>query len=626
ALLLARGEKSGTIGDTGVAQPESRPEAPAAEAGPSLPELRALAFLSGVVTLCLQVLWTRMFAQVLQNSVYTFSIILVVFLLFLALGAWLANRLMSFRVTPAKSLFVLLTLGALLVAITPFVFTAWTDGLRYIGTHEGWTDYVLKVFGVAMAVMGPPLVLLGAVFPLLLKLAEIHDSSAGRSVGRLTALNTLGAITGSLAAGFVLLDFLGLWASIRLMGILYFLVALYHAQRMAHGSRSLALVPALGILLLVSALDTSRLPLVRVDPVIDDESLLETWEGSAGTVAVIRRGTDLKIKVNNFYTLGGTASHELEQLQGYLPVLLHPAPETVYMLGLGTGITAGATLKFPIKKLVVTELLADVVTASDKYFGRYTNDLFFDPRAKVVIEDGRNYLQGTSETFDVITGDLFVPWKAGAGSLYTLEHFRSVARRLNERGVFVQWLPAYQLSQHEFAVIARTMLEVFPQVTVWRGDFSALKPIIGLMGQNKIHPLPPDALMFSNLIEGEGRVPLLANYVGNLSAIRPLFEGYALNRDDRPLIEFQAPVAQRMTKAGALSWLAGEQLIHFMNAISDKSPFATDPYLARLSPEQRKLPAAALHLHKAQVLRQKGRLSAAKQELQLWRELSGADR
>ena len=474
-------------------------------------DLKSLAFVSGVGMIALQVLWGRMFAQVLQNSVYTFAIILVVFLLCLVLGGIIARWLMTSRFDKQLVLFLLLSGGGLLVAITPFEFIYLTHNLRYLGRGEGWSDYLLLISFNAFVIMAPALCLLGTIFPFLLKLGEQQQVAVGRIVGQLVSINTGGAILGSILAGFVILDTLGLWAGIRLIAVIYVMCAWYWLGRSRFHHSRWVILPALSLVLLVSFLDVSRLPLVRVDPLIDKESLLELWEGSAGTVAVIRKQEHLKVKVNNHYTLGGTGSLEYERLQGYLPVLLHDAPESVYVLGLGSGITAGASLKFPIKSLTVTELVPEVIEASDKYFNDYTTGLFYDPRARVIAEDGRNYLRGTEQSFDVVISDLFVPWKAGVGGLYSLEHFQTIKQRLNDGGLFMQWLPTYQLAKADFDIIAKTMLEVFPQVTVWRGDFAARKPIIGLLGHKQVRPLSKSAWLFQNESDEPDRVSLMAH-------------------------------------------------------------------------------------------------------------------
>ena len=607
AFLMAR---SNTI--------DTKPAARVGRLAGGAEKLKVTAFVSGLLMLALQVLWGRMFAQVLQNSVYTFALVLAVFLTCLALGGWLARLMMNSRFDAETLVYFILAAGGMSVGVSPFLFIGWTDGLHYIGSASDWLGYLMQITWAALIIMGPSLILLGAVFPLLIRLAEKRtEASSGNIVGHLVGLNTLGAITGSLLAGFFILDQMGLWAGIRLLSVVYLLTAGYWLKRLELANSRWAILPALGIVLTVSFFDTGKLPTVRVDPVNEDESLLEVWESSAGTVAAIRQGGQLKIKVNNYYTLGGTGSQDLEQLQGYLPLLLHERPRSVYMLGLGTGITAGGTLAYPIESLVVTELLADVVAASDKYFGRYTNNLFYDPRVRVVNEDGRNYLRGTKARFDVIISDLFVPWKAGAGSLYALEHYQTARQRLNKDGLFMQWLPAYQLTRTDFDVIAKTILAVFPQITVWRADFSSLKPVIGLIGHQSPGRLSPSVQLFA-----QDKSQLLTHYVGDLTAISRQFGNVPLNTDDYPVIEFSAPVNQRLIQAGKQRWLAGENLIGLMQRLHDES----SDYLTELPEDSLNLPEAGLHMQRAQWLRYQGKLKEAEKEMAQYKILTGLRR
>ena len=589
-------------------------------AGPSVPtdhrSWLGLAFLSGFVTLALQVLWTRMFAQVLQNSVYTFSLLLALCLLCLALGALLASRLLHRNLPSRVLLFHNLWVSALLVALTPFAFEHWTAGLQYLGQGLGWREYLSDVSLAMVAILGPALVVLGLIFPLLFKLGATSISGVGASIGRLAAANTLGGIAGSLIAGFLFLEWVGLWASIRLLAVTYLLAALWLAQgEMALSSRW-RLVPVLGILSLVSWLDVSRLPIVRVDPVNEQESVMQSWESGAGVVAVVRHGEQFKIKLDNHYTLGGSGSAEAEAMQGSLPVLLHPKAESVYMIGLGTGISAGATLRHPIRRLLVTELLPDAVEAARLYFAPWNFGLFDDPRVSVVSADGRNHIAATREKFDVIIGDLFVPWQAGAGSLYTLEHFRAIREHLREDGIYMQWLPAYQLSFDEFADIARTLLAVFPEVSVWRGDFSVRTPILGLMARSRSGPLSGQARLFNKTddVEALGGRRLMMHYIGRLDALSNRFENVPINGDDRPVIEYQAPVTQRRQKVGERQWLTGVGLIELMDELEAASGMADDPFLSQLPEAVRRLPQAGNCRQRALIEKQEGLLLAAEQD------------
>ncbi len=575
--------------------------------------LQIIAFISGFLTLALQVLWNRMFAQVLQNSVYTFALILIVFLFCLALGSLLANRLMRYCQNQQLILFFMLFFGAFLVLISPFAFVYWTDNLHYLGANKGWLAYLLEIASVTLVILGIPLIFLGTVFPLLIKLGENPEASRGFLIGRLAAINTLGAITGSLVAGFVILEYIGLWGGIRLMAVMYFLTAWFSLSQASPQRPRWFYLPALGILLSVSILDTGKIPVVKIDPVVENESLLEYWEGSSGTVAVIRKKEQLKIKLNNHYTLGGTGSYQLEQREAVLPISVHPQPKSVYHIGLGTGISAGGTLTLPIRRLVVTEINANVITASEKYFGEFLNGLFFDPRVQIVEEDGRNYLRGTNEHFDVIISDLFIPWKAGVGSLYSREHYQIILDRLNHQGLFMQWLPTYQITEQEFNVIANTLLSVFPQVTVWRGDYSPLKPIIGLLAHKEPGQLSPQARI-SRISQEK---PLLLSYfVGDLEPFRQTYKQYPINTDDKPFIEFNAPISQRQVKDSRKKWLTGEKLLRYLRKIAAPQ----NQFLDALEIHKKQLPEAGLHLHAAQIFRYQGKLKQWKQEMALYKQ------
>jgi spermidine synthase len=556
-----------------------------------------------------------MFSQVLHNSVYSFSAILTTFLIALALGSALAHVLCRLNVRPMLALTGLLSLAGLLVALSPLLFYHLTDGLRYLAAEAGWKDYIRAIFENAGMVILVPGVIVGSVFPFLLRMAQRSGCSPGRIIGNLVAINVIGAIAGSLMAGFFLIGFTGLWGSIRLIALLYFLLAILVVHGYSRMSFALRAAPAAGFILLVTFFDPAQLPLVRVNPQ-ENERLLEVWEGSSGTVAVIDRGGDLRIKVNNYYTLGGSGSSQREEGQTHIPLLIHPNPRSVFFLGMGTGITAGAALDHPVRRVVICELIPEVILASRKHFGEFVNGLFEDERVEVIAEDGRNYLQGTQEKYDVIVADLFFPWKRGVGFLYTREHFQSVQSHLNEGGLFAQWLPLYQLSQDEFFIIARTMLEVFDQVTLWRGDFFTTTPIAALIGQNERRPLNPKRVLGNvgqlsqvqtvtdwKVLEG---LPLFF-YAGNLSENREVWEDYGVNTDNRPLIEYLSPRTHREEKIGEKIWFNSDSLIDFYNQLGAQLSPQDDPYLSNLSREHLEYVFAGQSFFKAAAHRRGGR-------------------
>ena len=594
--------------------------------------LQGLAFLSGFVTLGLEVLWTRMFSQVLQNSVYTFSSILVTFLVCLSLGSGTARILSGRSSFGLRTLNLLLIFSALLVAWTPFGFMLSTENLSYFGKGKGWGEYVRAVFETSFFVLGLPCVALGTLFPILLKLSERNLTNVGSTVGGLVALNTMGAMVGSLAAGFILLPSFGLWAGIQTMSALYFVVALLLSCRVLGLHAWLRWLPVGGLLLLFTWLNSSRLPLVKIDPLGEKERLLEVFEGCHGTTAVVEKNGALQIKVNNYYTLGGTGAKQLEERQAHLPLLIHPHPKSVFFLGMGTGITAGAALTHPVEKLVVSELVPEAILAAQTYFKPYLNGLFDDPRVSIYVEDGRHLLQGTSETFDVIVADLFIPWKAGTGSLYTVEHFKVCRDRLNTFGLFAQWIPLYQTTQEELMIIGNTMLEVFPLVTVWRGDFSSNKPILALVGHRENLPLSPSVFrhnlkptphtqdkLWPGRVE-QHTAPLLFYYCGNASKSGVFDGGYTINTDDRPLIEYQAPISHRKEKVDEVSWFVGKAYQALLTELNKQVPPPQDPFLSLGDATHHAYVGAGSQFHLAAFYKAEGKFWLSERELEFSRK------
>ncbi|TML11036.1 MAG: hypothetical protein E6G33_15350 [Actinobacteria bacterium] len=206
---------------------------------------------------------------------------------------------------------------------------------------------------------------------------------------------------------------------------------------------------------------------------------------------------------------------------------------------------------------------------------------------RLVVDDGRRYLWTTAERYDVVVGDLFIPWHAGAGSLYAREMFEGVAGRLAPGGLFCQWLPLYQLTREEFDVIARTFLGVFPSVTLWRDDFYANRPIVALVGQASPRTLDPESLRERIAgLPAWSDDPLLTSprglamlYLGNLGGAPGVLGSGPINTDDHPVIEFLAPRLTRMGPAGDKDWFTGESLDVFTEELAGRSTSAPDPVL-----------------------------------------------
>jgi spermidine synthase len=228
-----------------------------------------------------------------------------------------------------------------------------------------------------------------------------------------------------------------------------------------------------------------------------------------------------------------------------------------------------------------------VAAFAKTHFGQWNADLLDRRDVKLVVDDGRRYLAANAASFDVIVSDLFVPWHASAGSLYSLEMYRTISRRLAPGGLFCQWLPFYQLTREEFEVIARTFLAVFPHTTLWRNDFYPNRPVLGLIGAKE--PLVVDldragrrlaALpewSRDSFLTAPRSIAML--HVADLSGGADVFGPEPLNLDDRPVIEFLAPRLTRMGAAGDKDWLTGEALAQYTEMLSAKLVGRAEPTL-----------------------------------------------
>lgn len=428
--------------------------------------LLLIAWASGFGTLAVEVLLMHALSQLFDSSVYSFGAILLVILASLALGAAFVSRL-SARYSVHQLLRVALLLEAGLLLILPWVINLLLNQIGAVTSNLGSSLMLSMILG------GPAFFVGGLVLPLTFRLAE--GQAPGRRFGGLLAVNTFGGIIGSVIAGFLMLRFLGLWASLAVVGIAYALAAVWLSNSM-RGRLSLATATAVVLALVyVTPLNPWHQPPVLL---LSGEEVVDYAEGAHGVVSVITRPryNDYRIKINNHYALSGSGARIAVERGGHLPLLLHENPRRVAFIGSATGVTAGAAVLHPVEQIDLIELVPEVQTLASAHFGPYNRDVYLDPRTRIIVEDGRNHLRATSDTYDVIVADLFVPWRPGVGSMYSIDHFESVSNRLADGGVFCQWLPIFQLRAPELDIILNTFAEVFPDATLWRGNFSGRLP------------------------------------------------------------------------------------------------------------------------------------------------------
>ncbi|MBX9787782.1 MAG: fused MFS/spermidine synthase [Pirellulales bacterium] len=526
--------------------------------------------LSGFGAMSLEVLYIRLFSLVFHNSTYTFGAVIAVFVAALAAGAAIVARLQ--RVCRMGGLAAhIACLSALATLLSLLVFSQLT-GLDYFSYGHSFSSYMCGVFLLVGVVVGPPVTSLGVLLPAAWQ-GSGQEMSAGRVVGRLTAVNAGCSAVGAATTTFFILPWLGLWLSFTLVAALFFAVSF--VLLLQDGQRWLA--AGGGVLFAVLAGFALSVPLESNNSRTEaSERLVRRWQSTYGVVDVMqnRETGSFKVRQNLHYRFGETRTAVRESRQAHIPLLLHERPTDIFVMGLGTGLTAGGVIAHnDVESIVVVELIPEVIQAA-RLLADYNHGVVDHPKVEMRIDDARHSLLTCARRFDVIVSDMFVPWESETGYLYTVEHYQVARQRLKPGGLFCQWIPLYQLGEQEFELIADSFASVFPRTTVWWGNIDPSQPIIALIGSESV--IEVDALRLSARLAHLHRVAVQRDeylgtaqlfhtlYLGDWTAVKANF----LNTDEQPRVEFLTPIShreQRLLHGSTLHEYFDEKLVRLQS-------------------------------------------------------------
>ncbi|MCS5637683.1 MAG: fused MFS/spermidine synthase [Myxococcota bacterium] len=506
------------------------------------PGTLAIAFASGFGVLAFQVLLIQAVGQFFAHTVYTFGAVLVVVLVTLSAGAAFVSA--TERRLPVGALLsaALLVEAGLLLSL-PWMAVQAQQLVASGASTQLLGDSPVVAGVIAIACLGVPALLAASlVFPLTFRLAG--SGPAGPRLGGLLAANTVGGIAGSLAASFVLLEVLGLWNSLAALGLLYGAASLLAAGNARGRALRATVLAAIAGSVALTSMNPWRLPLVHLRP---GERVLATAEGAHGIVSVVERSDGNRmIKIDSHYQFGDTSEQRLYERMGHLPLLLHPDPKHVLVVGSASGGLAASAVQHPVESIGLVEIVPEVQELAAEYFAASNRGVHGDPRTRLITEDGRNHLRAAGERYDVIIEDLYVPRRPSAAAMYSREHYRDVRDHLTENGIFCQWLAVYQLSETQLGIIAETFAEVFPEATLWRPYFRPHLPILALVGS--AGPLPTARQVEARA--GELRAggvddPWITDpegvwtfYMGPIATLREGLPSPGRHTDDLPVFEF----------------------------------------------------------------------------------------
>jgi spermidine synthase len=509
--------------------------------------------VSGMTALSAEVIWTRILSLLYGGTVYTFSLILAVFLLGLGIGSSVGSAVSRNIARPRLALAWVQMLLAGAIAWAAYMLT---ESLPYWPidpsmSSSPWYTFQLDLVRSLWAML-PGAILWGASFPLALASVANGRQDPAKLVGSVYAANTVGAIIGSLTASLLMVIWIGSQRAQQLLivlSVMSSLLALDAASsdaadtgqsksRMRLGSTLLIVAAAMMAAWL--ARNVSKVPGILVAygryaaSRLGQADVIDMREGWNASIAVTR----LSNGVLNYHNAGKVqASSEpqdmrLQRMLGHLTTLIPKDPKRVLVIGFGAGVTAGAVSIEPrLEQITIAEIEPLVPVMASQHFGAHNFDVYKNPKTRLVLDDARHFLMTTNEKFDAVTSDPLDPWVKGAAMLYTREFFEEVKEHLNPGGVVTLFVQLYESNPAAVKSEIATFLEAFPNGVVWGNTQNGAGYDLVLMGT--VDPVKIDV----DQIDQTLKTPQYAGVAKSLSEIGmfsavDLFSTYAGKRPD----------------------------------------------------------------------------------------------
>lgn len=563
--------------------------------------------VSGFCAMAYEVLWGRILSIAIGASTYGFTLLLMAFLTGIGAGSTAYGLFCRFQskirykgpTSPYRSV-AFFGVVQLIIGATALLATAQFRHLPgYVAfLHECFLGYFagsdqfqivqLANFALAFSIMFVPAFFMGIAFPLAGTIHCRYQNLVGRAVGEILSYNTIGAILGAAVSGYLLIYLFGIQRSLQIIILINLGYGLIVLASIVEG-RKLPLLAALVSLAALAlpifvpnvwmlwetklyAVYQSNKPEeygtdAELQEVVANMDVRFYAEGTQSIVSSVQ-SADTLFFITNGRVEASNAHHDMQcqYVLGHLPMLMHPDPRKVFVLGTGSGMTLGAVSVHPgVEKITLAEIEPNVLGVA-RTFGIDNHYILNkpDPRLKIVFNDGRNHLLTTKDRFDVITADPVHPWFSGAGYLYSNEYFRLAAQRLNPGGIICQWLPLYELTGADLRSVVRTIRENFAYTMIWVTHYDA--EIIASNSPIIIDEQVLEKRISTSEIRGDLRQikmgsaeNFLSFFVMGTEGSKKYSKGGKLNTDDNLYLEFSAPrsIGQEHLRAGNLADLLG---------------------------------------------------------------------
>ncbi|MBZ0270848.1 fused MFS/spermidine synthase [bacterium] len=533
-----------------------------------------VAFFSGFSGMALEVAWIRYFTLVLGSSTYAFTIMLAAFISGIAIGSYLLSRprrgqtpLLPLVAGALAATAAFLALSLELYEFLPFVIYKIRSMLRL--TMDTYPIYQVLSYLLCFAAMLLPTLVAGLAFPAAVRLAALGDRMGGR-VGQVYALNTLGTLLGAVLTTVVLLSAIGLENIFRLLIVLNaaaaaLLFAVFFGRRGRIAAAAIAAAIAIQFLA-HRPIDPAYLNQGLYRLSFDDEftyAQFRDWakgmptrfvaEGAHATVTVREAGRSpiidaptLMLAVNGKVDASTSEDMYTQIMIGHLPVMMHPDPKDVFLVGLGSGVTAGAILTHGVN-VDLAEIAHEVIQAQE-LFKPYNHAPLENPRLRLFVEDAKTALRFADRSYDVVISEPTNPWIAGVAGLFTVEFFDTVKSRLRPGGVFAQWMHAYETTDDAVRLVISSLMARFAYVAIFEMlpfDYAFVAsdaPLVASPENFEARLARPEVREDLARIHADSGVVLLSTQIKSPKRLRADFAPTQVNSDLFPRLEYHAPI------------------------------------------------------------------------------------
>lgn len=533
--------------------------------------------LSGFSSLSYEVLWTRILISIFGSSTYSFSLMLIAFISGITVGSFIVTSNFISKFNPVKLIIysqffiaLTITLSLFIIPILPYHF--WKISTLFSKTEAAFNLFLILEFAILLLLMFIPTIFMGMTLPLIVEVLARTKNLIGYSVGTVFSVNTTGNVLGAVTAGLILIPLFGIKDSfiisifINITAIL--LILLNYSRTISIKTKLLySLSTGLLIILILYIPDANKeINTLGVFRRLNDSppqtyqdykrffqarDLIFYKEGTGVNVAVIQTKDSIHQRIliiNGKPDASSFGDLPTQYLLGHIPMMLHPEPKNIFVIGYGSGSTIGAVLNYEPQKVVCAEISKEVLQTSE-LFSDVNENCLNDPRLQVIIEDAQSYLKLTRQKFDVIISEPSNPWIAGIGNLFSKEYFERCKYSLKESGIMAQWFHIYEMDDEVLSLVISTFYSVFPYVQIWGGVEGDLILVgsnneISLNEQQILKKFSSDKVKRSlSRININSPFTFLTTQILSPENSFTLAYSKKINSEKKPLLEFLAPVA-----------------------------------------------------------------------------------